>query len=196
MHEQLWSKLSQLDGNQTAIRSKCRFDADAGIYMIDLLSTQFHVDPDQRKIYQCENPDEDSGFVEQLCILAYLINSSEILPANKLVNGDKLDSGQFFFRGPHQLPTGKLEELFGDDPNLLIEGGRAVKAKELEYGDTSIEIPVFPRLSVVFVVWGRDEEFDARASILFDETATRQLPLDALGAAVQLAIAGITKSLD
>lgn len=196
MHEQLWTKLGQLDGAETASRSKCRFDTESGIYSVDLLGTEFQVEGDQRMIYRSGNPDEGASFIEQLCILAYLINSSEFLCANKLVSGDKLDSGQFFFRGPHALPTGKLEEIFGDDPNLLIEGGRAVHAKQLEYGDASIEVTVFERLSVVFVVWGRDEEFDARASILFDETATRQLPLDALGAVVQLAVSAITKSLD
>jgi hypothetical protein len=41
-------------------------------------------------------------------------------------------------------------------------------------------------LPITFVIWGSDEEFDARASILFDKTAPSQLPLDALLAAVNL----------
>lgn len=195
MHEQLWAKLGELDAKDTASRSKCRFDAESGTFTADLLGVEFEVNPEQRRIYSKDDSDVDANFTEQLCILAYLINSSDIPAAKKLVSGDKLDSGQFFFRGPHGLPTGQLEEVFGDEPNLLIEGGMAVHAKELEYGDASIEVAVLPRLPLVFVVWGRDEEFDARASILFDETATRQLPLDALGAAVQLAVAAITKDL-
>ena len=56
-----------------------------------------------------------------------------------------------------------------------------------EFGDASVLVRVLPRVPVTMVVWGRDEEFEARASILFDGTAADQLPLDALLAAVNLA---------
>ena len=39
-----------------------------------------------------------------------------------------------------------------------------------------------------------DEEFDARASILFDQTAASQLPLDALLADVNLTIGALLKN--
>jgi hypothetical protein len=38
------------------------------------------------------------------------------------------------------------------------------------------------------VIWQKDEEFDARASILFDQTAASHLPLDALLVAVNLTV--------
>ena len=38
------------------------------------------------------------------------------------------------------------------------------------------------------VIWRADEEFPARASILFDQTAADQLPLDALWMAANLAV--------
>jgi hypothetical protein len=44
------------------------------------------------------------------------------------------------------------------------------------------------------VIWQGDEEFGSRASILFDETAAAQLPLDALLAAVNLAIKALVKA--
>ena len=43
-------------------------------------------------------------------------------------------------------------------------------------------------MPLTIVIWKRDEEFDARASILFDQTAAAQLPLDALLAAVNLTV--------
>ena len=47
---------------------------------------------------------------------------------------------------------------------------------------------ILPKIPVMLVTWGSDEEFEASASILFDETACEHLPLDALWAAVNLTV--------
>ncbi len=188
MHEQLWAKFVALDPMETARRSRCRFDDDSSTFIVPLMGEDFVVDGEQRLVVPADDPEAQAGFLEQLCILAYLINASDIAIAGKLVSGDKLDAGQFFFRGPHGLPTPKLEEAFGDEPSLLHEVAACLNAEPCEYGDASVSIRVLPNVPVVLVIWGRDDEFEARASILFDETASRQLPLDALLAGVQLAV--------
>ena len=71
---------------------------------------------------------------------------------------------------------------------MLHEASVCLKAEPCEYGDASVSIRILPNVPVVFVIWGRDDEFEARASILFDETTSRQLPLDALLAGVQLVV--------
>ena len=53
---------------------------------------------------------------------------------------------------------------------------------------------MLPQLPLTIVIWGRDEEFEARASILFDQTAASQLPLDALLAAVNLTVGALIKN--
>ena len=194
MHDLLWEKLRKLDGQETAVRAICAFDGQSSSYTVRLLGEDFRVDVEEQKI-QSADDQRDADFLEQLCILAYLIDATDMPKAQKLVSGDKLDAGQFFFRGPHALPTGKLEEAFGDEPDLLYEAGASLGAQRCEYGDASIEVRVLPRFPIVFVVWGRDEEFEARGSILFDETADKHLPLDAIGAAVQLALGKILKKV-
>ena len=133
-----------------------------------------------------------TGFLEKLCLLAYLINAKDLPPAGKLVNGLALPGGQFFFRGVHCLPTEKLEQVFGDRPETLLDAAKPLGAKPCEFGGASILLNLLPRLPVTMVLWGRCEEFEARASILFDKTAADQLPLDALLAAVNLAVKALT----
>lgn len=188
MHEQLWAKLVALDPMETAARSRCRFDSGSSTFIVPLTGEDFVVDGGQRLIVPADDRETEAGFLEQLCILAYLINASDIPTAGRLAGPDKVEAGQFFFRGPHGLPTPKLEEAFGDEPSLLREAGARLNAEPCEYGDASVSIRILPNVPVVFVIWGRDDEFEARASILFDETASRQLPLDALLAGVQLAV--------
>ena len=44
------------------------------------------------------------------------------------------------------------------------------------------------------MIWQGDEEFDARASVLFDQTAASHVLLDALLAAVNLTISSLIKA--
>lgn len=201
MHKGLWEKLVALDPADTARRAKCQYMPATGYYGVLLLGRRFIVDPAERRIYQKESAHQDqetaeAGFLEQLCILAYLINATETPLANKLVRAEALEAGTFFFRGPHTLPTDKLVAAFGDDPVLLYKGGDSLGAKRPDYGDASIELSFLPQFPLTLVVWGADAEFGARASILFDQTAGEQLPLDAIGAAVEITVKAVISSLN
>jgi len=43
-----------------------------------------------------------------------------------------------------------------------------------------------PRIPITLIVWGDEDEFAGRVSILFDSTALEQMPFDALWAAANL----------
>ena len=129
-----------------------------------------------------------ASFLEQLCILTYLLNVLDIPLANELVTAERLDPGGFFFRGSHRLPMQKLEDLLGKEPEQLKKAGKALNARACTFGDASIEILVLPRIPITLIIWAADEEFPARASILFDRSASEQMPLDALYALAKLTI--------
>jgi hypothetical protein len=195
-HEGLWEQLEKLDGTETAQRAKCQYINSPEQYIVTLLNTEYSVNLSDRNILsvQSVSTQEEAKFLEQLCILAYLINAQNLPLAQKLVAGNTLPGGQFFFRGQHGLPTKKLEEPFGDNPELLHQASAQLGADRCEFGDASISLYMLPRLPLTIVIWGRDEEFEARASILFDQTAASQLPLDALLAAVNLTVGALLKN--
>ena len=195
-HEGLWEQLEKLDGTETAQRAKCQYFDSSVRYTITLLNTEYAVNLSDRNIFsiRSDSTQKEAQFLEQLCILAYLINARDLPLANKLVTGNTLPGGQFFFRGQHSLPTEKLEEAFGDNPEVLHQASAQLNADHCEFGDASISLYLLPRLPLAIVIWGRDEEFEARASILFDQTAASQLPLDALLAAVNLTVGTLLKN--
>lgn len=192
-NEGLWQQLLKLNGQKTAQRAKCRYLADPERYIIPLLNSEYIVNLSEKKVLLAEHS-SDAGFSEELCILAYLINSQDLPVANKLTPAQALPGGQFFFRGLHKLATEKLEEVFGQRPERLYEVTEEFGAKRCEFGDASIELYVLPRIPLTIVIWKGDEEFGARASILFDETAAAQLPLDALWVAGNLTIEALVKA--
>jgi hypothetical protein len=105
-----------------------------------------------------------------------------------------MPGGQFFFRGIHKLPIEKLEKAFGERLQVLLEVSEQFNAQACEFGDASISLYMLPRLPLTIVIWRGCEEFEARASILFDQTAASQMPLDALLASVNLAVDALIKA--
>ena len=196
-HEGLWKQLLQLERQTTAQRAKCQYLSNPERYVIILLNTEYVVNLLDKQICstKADSPPVPAEFLEELCILTYLINAQDLPLADKLVKAEALPGGQFFFRGLHSLPTEKLEEVLGDRPEILHQIAKQFGAKQCEFGDASIALNVLPQVPLTIVMWGKDEEFDARASILFDQTAASHLPLDALGAAVNLTIEKLIKSI-
>ncbi len=195
-HEGLWEQLAKLDRYETAQRAKCQYLEKADTYIVTMLNRVFTANLSNMRIYYSGQPDtepESASFLEQLCVLAYLINAQDVPQSDSLVNSQGLPGGQFFFRGPHALPDRKLKDTFGDCPELLYQASEPLAARRSEYGDASITLDILPRVQLTIVIWSRCEQFDARASILFDKAVATQLPLDALMAAVNLAVGALLK---
>ena len=196
MHDKLWQKLGTIDPQTVAKYAQCQYNAEDNIYTVKMLAQEYTVSLDEKSISLKDPPCRQSGnvFLEQLVILACLVNANDAKLAGKLVGPDALDAGTFFFRGPHALPTKKLEDAFGHDAALIYAAIDAVDAKQCQYGDASIEITVLPKLPLVFVIWKGDDEFPPRASILFDKSAAEQLPLDAISAAVIITVNAVIEA--
>ncbi|MEJ2703582.1 MAG: DUF3786 domain-containing protein [Sedimentisphaerales bacterium] len=195
-HEGLWKQLEKLDGRQTAQRAKCQYVSDPARYIVTMLNKEYTVDLSEMRIYSRVSAakQEAASFLEQLCLLAYLTNAQDLPFSNQLVNARALPAGQFFFRGIHSLPTQRLEKTFGDYPSKLYDVAARFRAERCEFGDASIRLYILPRVPLTIIIWGRSEEFEARASILFDKSAADQLPLDALLVAVGLTLDALVEA--
>ncbi len=84
-HEGLWEQLLEFEPEQTAKRAKCQYLPDGGRYVVALLGSEYAVDLSERRIFSVGSGCS-AGFIEQLCILAYLINARDLPFADKLVS--------------------------------------------------------------------------------------------------------------
>lgn len=194
-HEGLWEQLTKLDRQETARRAQCKYIEGSDSYAVNILNKTYEVNLSNMRISSRESgsQEQSASFLEQLCILAYLISAADVPQSDTLVNAQSLPGGQFFFRGPHTLPTEKLKEAFGDCPEALYRASESFAARRCEFGDASITLDILPRVQLTIVIWRRCEEFEARASILFDKSVAAQLPLDALMAAVNLTVGALLR---
>ena len=194
-NEALWQQLLELDGPQTARRANCQYLDNPKHYLIKLLNSEYTVNLSDKKVLSTQDR-SPAGFIEELCILAYLINSRDLPAAGKLTPPQALPGGEFFFRGPHKLDTDKLEKTFGQNPERLYDVMKRFAAKRYKFGDAAIELHILPRIPLTIVIWRGDDEFPARASVLFDQTAASQLLLDALWAAANLTIKKVIEAAE
>lgn len=190
MHEGLWSKIETLTVPKIGERLGVPCAETFKGFEIPFIYRTFEADCDRQEMRRVDpsGGHQPAEFLEQLCVLSYLIHAQNRPLKGKLVKGEQLEAGQFFFRGHHSLPVQDLVDAFGEEPQRLSQVQALLGGRECDYGDVSLEIMLLPNTPVTFILWGADDEFPASGSILFDETAGQQLPLDALLAGVNLAL--------
>lgn len=104
-------------------------------------------------------------------------------------NGDwtafaDLPNGRFYSRAFQGYSGDALARRLGERAIELAEaveslGGRSLARDELATNaDAAWVLPALPRVPVAIVWWDSDDEFPARAELLFDSTAARHLPTD------------------
>lgn len=112
---------------------------------------------------------------DQILIFQYLAEVSGVKPSGKWISFLELPGG------PHHYAPFKLEAIeplaqrFGSAPSEFELTCENLGGTQLAMGDKAFAIPVFPRLNLAFLLWFADEEYPARANILFDATACLHL---------------------
>ncbi|GAB4341727.1 MAG: hypothetical protein Kow0099_18660 [Candidatus Abyssubacteria bacterium] len=185
-----WAELKAMDPADVCRRSLAEFYPDTHAYGLKVFSDDLLILPHQKKVQRVNPPvnehDSPPGFNSVLVSVHYLLRAQDIPMAREYVAETQLTDGAFFFKGPHALPSWKIARRFGADAAAFLEKGRLLGGIPLEYGDATLEFLVLPRIQIAYVLWVADEEFPARAQILFDATADRHFALDVLWAMCNL----------
>ena len=58
----------------------------------------------------------------------------------------------------------------------------------VRYGDAAIVLFPLPKVPTTMILWVEDDEFPARADLLFDATCTAHLPLDVLWSVAMMSV--------
>ena len=66
-----------------------------------------------------------------------------------------------------------LVKAFSGCPEKLLQSGIAMGGRKEKYGDVSVTLQAFPKISLTYIFWDADEEFPASANILFDDQIAR-----------------------
>lgn len=195
--EQAWQELAELDPEKVCRRSQADFNAAEGHYVLALFGDRLFVSPREQRI----RADSAIAVVllnelphyARLAILNYLLHAQDIPPTGNLMNPREIKGVQIFSEGSHVLPLDRIIESYDSSITAFRERGLALGGQQMEYGDASLRLLPFPRIPVVIILWRGDEEFPARADILFDDTCSRHLPTDILWSTAMMTILMMTR---
>lgn len=176
----LWKELNEKDPMQISRNCRIRYD-DSGFFTVPSLGGEVRVYPRERRI-EADDTSLSGDPDYQLLIVSHLLYGQNIAPSGEWVSEKDLKGGSTFFRGPHALPSVPLERKFGEEAALFEEKARLLGAEKADYGDAAMEFPVLPLISLIVVLWLKDDEFPARVTFLMDRTIEAQLPLDVISA--------------
>ena len=119
---------------------------------------------------------EDSKIIsDNITIISYLYRCTKSDRENNWLPYRELEGVGAAYDTFSQLGVNKLVNFFGHRGELFLKAGTQMGAKKFPLGDIGIELDVFPNVPMVLILWLADEEFEARANILFDSSAPKEL---------------------
>ena len=185
-----WEKLCAMDPHDVTARSLAEYDAQSAEYRLRILTDEIRISPENRTVAWPPEAraDKPPGFNYWLVSVVYLLSAKALPPKGGWVSATSLPYGEFFFRGPHALPTDAVAAAFGNRPEAFERAAAALGGKPWppapspEHGRRggAFVLPALPRVPMLAQLWERDEEFSARASFLFDAAAGEHLMVDAI----------------
>ncbi len=175
--QELWRRLAAADPADVSLRAAVAYDPQQQAYLVPLLDAHLRILPSQGS---AEGSQWATAFEPMLLCVQYLLTAQNLPLAGEWVDPKSLPYGDFFFRGPHPVPTAGIEQAFGTRLDAFRQAAEWIGGRPVEMGDAAYEFVVLPRLPAIAILWAADDEFPARGKLLLDKFAHRQLPLDAL----------------
>ena len=190
INEIYWEELKGMDPTDVCRRSLAQYHEKEKAFELRVLDDDLFIYPQEKRVTRISLPanddDELPGFNQVLVSVHYLIRAKGIPMAGELVTGNDLTDGSFFFKGPHALPDWRIQKRFGNDAAGFLERGKRVGGSRVNFGDVGLEFLVLPRIKIAYILWAADDEFPARAQILFDANADKHFALDVIWAMCNL----------
>jgi len=138
--DELWNTLSGRDIDDVVRCSLSEYNPETNSYRLQILNREYEISAKKRSIKLTEScPDQSSDFFLQLAAVNYLIRAKDLPLNGKWIAETQFPSGPLFFRGPHVLPTAKLEKAFGFDQDGFISQSISSGGRKVEGGDCAFE---------------------------------------------------------
>ncbi|MDH3520048.1 MAG: DUF3786 domain-containing protein [Myxococcales bacterium] len=182
--DKAWEMLATLNPAIVCREAAVSYAGASGSYRIRSLGMDIAVSLQQRAIAG-SSPGSDIllqrlGTWFEISALWYLVSAKDFPQTGRLVTPRSIQGGQIFAKGSHVLPLDQIAMKYGKDREAFLKRGLELGGEATNIGDASVKLQPFPRIPALMVLWLGDEEFPARADLLFDSTCGLQVPVDIL----------------
>ncbi|AFM00426.1 hypothetical protein Desde_2042 [Desulfitobacterium dehalogenans ATCC 51507] len=123
-------------------------------------------------------PCED--ITDHILILQYLTEVCGVQPTGRWISFRELPGGNNHYGAFKLEAMDPLAKHFGNSPEKFETICQKLKGKKLAMGDIAYTIEVLPKLELALILWLADDEWPAKANILYDATASMHLNTEGL----------------
>jgi hypothetical protein len=193
--EKAWELLAALDPDAVSRTGSASYDDSAGLYRIRSFGMDFEVSAAARTISSAA-PGSDIllqrlGYFFRLSVLWYLVHAKDLACTGRLVKLQGIKGGDIFTTGSHVLPLDQVANKYGRNGDPFLEKGISLGGTIEKVGDAAVRLFPLPRIPVVLALWLEDDEFPARADLLFDSTCELQLPTDVIWSVAMMTVLSV-----
>ena len=175
-----FADLAALDPEDVCRRALCRYDAPAGHYCVPVWGDDYCVYPRRSKVESGRRPGPKGYDYFSLVTIHYLLRAKAVEPSGQWVSEKDIPGGAAFFRGPHQVPTQTMTTRFENDLEAFRSRCLELQGRPLDMADGAYGFDITPRIPAAVLYWIGDEDFAAEAKILYDDSISEHLALDAI----------------
>lgn len=112
---------------------------------------------------------------DQVLILYYLRYASGLPPRGRWINFLELPNGSHHYSCFIEDAINPMINKMAGYEKEFYQGVKALGGEKIDTGDFGAVIPVFPKISMAFVIWEGDDEFPPKGNILFDSVISTYL---------------------
>ena len=173
-------RLERVQPSQLIQRSGCTLAPD-GTYRLCFFWQDYAIHRSDFSVRHAKGGQETTSFIQAL-LLTYLNSADGTPPSGRWIAYRELPDGMFYanaFRGyaenrlVHDLnAVGGLERF--------RQAAMQLDGRAIDIGDAGYAFQVLPRIHLAAIYWDGDEDFDAQASILFEDSAIHYMSTDGL----------------
>jgi hypothetical protein len=131
---------------------------------------------------------------KEVVILYYLTHGDGTNPAQRWISFHDLPNGMFYNQAFQGYSGNRLARSFVNNVEAFVRAAESLGGERIEGGDAAYAFWPLPRIGLAAQYWGGDEEFAARASILFDAAASHYLTTDGLAVLGSQLVSKLIKS--
>ncbi len=161
-------KLSELDPLGIAQRAGVLWIEEQRAFEVPFFGRAFKVFYPQGEVY--DQGGRRTHRLREVLILHYLVRARGTEPKGRWVDFRKLPGGAAYYPVFWGRIISPLLRLFGDSPKTLKEIVPLLEGRSLEMGDGALALRAFPKVEIVFGIWGKRDDFPPEGFVLFDPT--------------------------
>jgi hypothetical protein len=127
----------------------------------------------------CNDKDDCLSDFQLAMLLYYLVSADGAPLTGKWVSFADLPDGRIYNAAFQGYSGDEIVKAFGFDLDGFKSACIKVGGKSVDIGGVSFVFQALPNVSVMLTYWLGDEDFPSSCKVLFDESASHYLPIDA-----------------